>query len=315
MKIVFLDAYTTNPGDLSWEELQKLGEVSFFDRTPQDLIVARAIEAEVLITNKCKITGEIIQKLPALRLICEAATGYDNIDIKAARSQGVKVANVAGYSTESVVQHVFAMLLSHLNRPTYYQEGVCNNRWSRSSDFAYWDNPIPSLSGKTIGIVGYGTIGQAVARVALAFGMEVLATSRSRQAGEEGAVRFGPLRQVLNSSHIVSLHMAANQDTIGMVNASFLSAMRSDAILINTARGAIINDTDLEKWLRLHPDAFALLDVLHQEPPTADHPLVRLRNCSVTPHQAWAGVLARERLIQGITKNIKSYISGTLVSL
>ena len=315
MNIVFLDAYTTNPGDVSWEPLQALGNLTLYDRTHADDILSRAGEAAVIITNKCLITAPIIEALPKLKLICVAATGYNNIDLEAARSRGVQVANVANYSTMSVVQHVFALLLNHLNQVSHYKEGVRLNRWAQSSDFAYTDNPILNLSNMTMGIVGYGTIGKAVARTAVSFGMDVVACKRRPDSPDTPGVKIKTLEEVLRQSDVVSLHVPANESTFHMLNENRLNVLKQNAILINTARGSVIDEAALFNWLNKNPLALALLDVLEQEPPSLNHPLTLLNNCIITPHQAWIGQGARKKLLEGIADNINSFKKGNLVSL
>jgi glycerate dehydrogenase len=315
MNIVFLDAYTTNPGDLSWEPLQALGNLTLYDRTHADDILPRAGDAEVIITNKCLLTAPIIEALPKLKLICVAATGYNNIDLEAARSKDVQVANVANYSTMSVVQHVFALLLNHLNQVNHYKEGVRLNRWAKSEDFAYTDNPILNLSNMTMGIVGYGTIGKAVARTAVSFGMDVLACKRRPDSPDTPGVKIKSLEEVLGQSDVVSLHVPANESTFHMLDENRLNSLKQNAILINTARGSVIDEVALFNWLNKNPLALALLDVLEQEPPRLNHPLTLLNNCIITPHQAWIGQGARKKLLEGIADNINSFKKGDLVSL
>lgn len=315
MRIVFLDAYTTNPGDLDWADLRKLGDLDTYDSTPSDLIVERSISADIVITNKCLLTADVLEQLPHLQLICVAATGYNNIDVEAARARGVSVANVSGYSTDSVVQHVFAMLLSHLNSPSYYSHGVRKGRWSRSTHFAYTDDTIRSVSGLTMGIIGYGCIGQAVARVALALGMSVIAHRRSDVPSPVVGVEMVSLEAVLGAADVVSLHAPATTATTGMIDEAALRLMKQDAILINTARGALIAEDALVDWLRQCRRAVALLDVLAEEPPPAHHPLFSLDNAVITPHQAWIADRSRQCLLKGIEDNIISFNAGTLVSL
>ena len=315
MNIVFLDAYTTNPGDLSWGSLEELGNIKLYPRTAPEDIQKRCINAEVIITNKCLITKELINNLPHLKLICVAATGYNNIDVEAARKQGVKVANVANYSTMSVVQHVFALLLQHLNQVSYYNNGVKLNRWSNSVDFAYTDNPILNLSNMTLGIVGYGTIGKAVARTAVSFGMDVIACKRNPESPDTPGVKLRTFEEVITNADVISLHVPANPSTQHLMNEQSLALLKSNAILINTARGSVIDEKALANCLRKNPMLTALLDVLDKEPPPLDHPLNRLENCVITPHQAWIGQHSRRRLLDGIVDNINSFKRGDLVSL
>jgi glycerate dehydrogenase len=225
------------------------------------------------------------------------------------------VCNVAGYSTQSVVQQVFALLLSAINEPQRYAQGVRAGRWARSEYFAYCDQPIRSLEAMTMGILGFGTIGQAVARVALAMGMRVVAHRRSDKPSPIPGVEMVSRKDLLSRSDVVSLHAPATPDTIDMVDADFLASLKDDCILVNTARGTLIVEQDLADWLSTHPSACALLDVLRVEPPAAHHPLYGLTNCIITPHQAWMGTASRQKLLNGLVKNIKNYQSGTLTSL
>lgn len=315
MKIVFLDTYPANVGDLKWEDLMAVGDLVHFASTPQELVVDRCQGAEIIITNKCMMTDEVMAQLPDLKCICIAATGYDNVDLGAASKLGILVCNVAGYSTSSVVQHVFALLLSTINEPMRYAAGVRAGRWARSSSFAYVDRPIRSLSSMTIGILGYGTIGQAVAKVAVAMGMTVVAYRRTAVPSPIPGVRMVSQNELLRISDVVSLHLPATTHTTDMVDASFLSHLKVDCILINTGRGSLVVEDALAAWLATHPRARALLDVMRQEPPPVSHPLYGLSNCIITPHQAWMGTAARQTLLDGIVSNIKKYVSGTLIGL
>lgn len=312
MKIVFLDAATTSNGDLSLDPIASYGDFVAYEHTKDEDIVERAGEAEILITNKCEIGKNIISALPKLKLICVAATGYNNIDLPAANANGVIVANVSGYSTQSVNQHVFALLLSYLNNPMYYSHGVKLNRWAESRDFSYTDKPIGNIAGKTMGIIGYGTIGKHVARTALSLGMEILAVNRSGTEPDTPGVRLVDIETLLSQSDVISLHASGNPSTKHIINKDTLSKLKATAILINTSRGMLIDEDALYKWLANNKQAAALLDVLTNEPPRAYHPLYGLANCIITPHQAWIGTDARKRLIDGIANNIKSYLSGSL---
>lgn len=316
MKIVFLDAQTVNPGDLSWEALKDEGELVIHSATSTQDLVHRAQGFDIVITNKCKMTAEVIAKLsPTLGCICVAATGYDNIDLSAAKKHRVGVSNVAGYSTESVTQHVFALLLSMVNEPERYSSGVQAGRWAHSDHFAYTGRPIRSLSSMTMGIVGLGTIGQSVAKVALALGMKVVATRKSSRPSPLDGVELVDVQTLAQESDVISLHVPATSETTDLVRKEFLSLLREDAILINTARGALIDEAALYAWLSSHPKAKAGLDVMRSEPPQQDHPLYGRSNCIITPHQAWMGVTARQRLLDGLVQNIKDFKAGTMHSL
>lgn len=312
MKIVFLDRQTLDGPKIDWAELDQHGEVTYYGFTAPTKIVSRAEGAEVIITNKCVIDDAMMSQLPQLRLICVAATGYNNIDIAAANQRDILVANVRNYSTYSVVQHVFAMLLSHRHRVAYYSAGVKQNRWSQSQHFAYTDGPIVNLQGQTMGILGYGTIGKAVARTAHSMGMRVLATKRDLSSPDTPGVELVALPELLAESDVLSLHASGNPTTRHIIDAQALAQMKPTATLINTARGTLVDEEALAHWLREHRGATALLDVLQAEPPAVDHPLFALQNCVITPHQAWIGDRARQILLSGIGNNIAKYRVGEL---
>ncbi|MBT8233703.1 MAG: D-2-hydroxyacid dehydrogenase [Saprospiraceae bacterium] len=310
MKIVFLDAYTLNPGDIDVTELSSLGDIKFYDRSREDEILERCIDASVIITNKCVLTKEIIEKLPELKLIQVAATGYNNIDLETAKNQNITVCNVQGYSTESVVQHTFALLLSYLNNVSRYNREVSRNEWSTKKDFSYWEEPILDLSGLTFGVVGYGKIGSAIADVALAFGMKVLVSHTRELDIQKENLSFHSLDYVLNNVDILSLNAPLNKSTHQLINAETLSKMKSNAILINTSRGGLVNEMDLADAIKKNIIKAALLDVMMEEPPPMNHPLFALDNCIITPHQAWANQGARKKLLNGIIGNIRNFQKG-----
>jgi len=310
--LTILDGQALNPGDLSWDALTELVPTQLYDRTPPEQIVDRAKHSDILIINKTVLSREVLLDLPKLRYICVSATGYNNVDLYTAREKNIWVSNVAGYSTHSVAQHVFALLLHHCNQPRAHIEHVRKGGWSRHPDFAYWLQPIPELHGQTLGIFGFGKIGQAVAKIALAFGMEVLATHRHPERDALPGVPFMPLEELFERSNFVTLHVPLNDSTHRIVNRHLLQRMPPNAILINTGRGPLINDHDLlaaldQGWL-----AAAYLDVLDQEPPPADHPLLQHPRCHITPHQAWGSVQARQTLLQEVVKNVKAFLNGEL---
>lgn len=310
MKIVVLDGYTANPGDVSWGEMEELGACEIHDRTPAAQIVERAREAEILLTNKAIVSGETIRALPNLRYIGVLATGFNIVDVEAAKERGVPVCNVPEYSTPNVAQLVFALILELTNRAGHHSDTVHAGRWSASQDFCYWDGSLIELHGLTLGLVGYGRIAQATARIARAFGMEVLATRRQQPASPQQEVQFVGLDRLFCESDILSLHCPLTPETREMVNASRLGLMERSAFLINTARGALVNEIDLASALNEGRIAGAGLDVLSTEPPPASNPLLSAKNCVITPHIAWATRNARIRLLHVAAENIRSWIAG-----
>lgn len=309
MRIIALDGHTLNPGDLSWEPLRSLGDFVAHDRTPPAEVAARAARAGVVLTNKVAFDRATIAALPDLRLIAVTATGYNIIDTAAARAHGVAVCNVPEYGTPNVAQHVFALLLELTSRTGHHARGVREGRWSASPDWCYWDFPIVELSGLTLGIVGFGRIGRAVANIARAFGMNVIVYRRSA-SGEEASVRAVDLDTLADKSDVISLHCPLTPNNAQMVNAEFIAKMKPAAFLINTARGGLINETDLAAALNEERIAGAGLDVLTTEPPQADNPLLTARNCVVTPHIAWASRPARQRALDVTVANVRLFLEG-----
>jgi len=308
MKTVVLDGFTANPGDLSWKELETLGELVVYERTSADETVARAADADVVLTNKVLITKEVMAQLPRLKYVGVLATGYNVVDIEAAHHRGIIVTNVPAYSTESVAQMVFAHLLTVTNRVEHYAVQNRAERWTNSADFSYSDTLLTELAGKSFGIVGLGNIGKRVAQIAQAFGMNVIALT-SKTTLPEG-IKKASLPELLAQSDVLSLHCPLTPDTHHLINADTLKQMKPTAILINTGRGPLIDDqavADALKAKRLY--AFCA-DVLTEEPPKADNPLLGLPNAYTTPHIAWATVEARARLIQVAIDNVKAFASG-----
>ena len=312
-KIVVLDGFTANPGDLSWQGLEELGEVTVYDRTKAEETAARAAEAEVVLTNKVVVGREVMARLPRLRYIGVLATGYNVVDMEAARERGIVVTNVPAYSTESVAQMVWAHLLTATNRTEHYAIENREGRWSRSPDFCYWDAPLMELSGKTFGIVGLGNIGQRVAQIALAFGMKVKAlTSKDVvPAGVEKAC----LDELLAAADVLSLHCPLTANTRHLMNAETLRQMKPTAILINTGRGPLVDDEAVADALAEGRLAAFCADVLTEEPPKRDNPLLRQPNAFITPHIAWATKEARGRLVQVATDNVRSFLNGSPVNV
>lgn len=311
MKIVVLDGYALNPGDLSWEELKSLGEVEIYDRTSAEETVRRASGAEIILTNKTMLLSDVIGKLPDLKYIGVLATGYNVVDLDITRERGIVVTNVPAYSTMSVAQHVFALILEFFNVPCSLSEGVRNGRWSRNIDFCYWDKTLTELDGLIMGVVGFGKIGQAVARIGEVFGLNVLVHTRSRVSDYENC----SLEELLKKSDIVSLHCPLTPETRGMINAERLGMMKPSALLVNTARGPLVIEQDLADALNNGIIAGACLDVLSQEPPGEDNPLLSARNCIITPHVAWATLAARKRLMKIAVSNVREFLAGSPVNV
>jgi glycerate dehydrogenase len=309
MKIVVLDGFTLNPGDLSWDELETLGECEIHDRTPANEVVKRATGAAIVLTNKTPVTGESISALPELKYIGVLATGYNIVDVAAARRRNIPACNVPAYGTKSVAQHTFALLLELTQHAGHHGGTVRDGRWSKSPDWCYWDYPLIELDGMTIGIVGYGRIGRAVGELALAFGMKVLATSASPKQAPRG-VTFVDLETLFQQSDVVSLHCPLTPQTKNLVNASRLGLMKPAAFLINTSRGPLIDEPALAEALNTGRIAGAGLDVLSVEPPQADNPLLGAKNCLITPHLAWATRAARSRLMRAVVANVRAFLAG-----
>lgn len=310
MKIVVLDGYATNPGDLSWDQLTAMGECIIYDRTSPEELLERASAAEVLFTNKVSITAAHMAALPELKYIGVMATGYNVVDIEAARERGIVVTNIPAYSTPSVGQMVFAHILNIAQRVQHYSDEVHQGAWVNSTDFCFRDTPLIELLGKKIGIVGLGQTGYNTARIAIGFGMKIWAhTSKSRlQLPPE--IKKMELDQLFHECDIISLHCPLTEQTYEMVNARRLALMKPSAILINTGRGQLINEQDLADALNNEKIYAAGLDVLSSEPPRADNPLLSARNCYITPHIAWATTAARERLMTILVENLQAFKAG-----
>lgn len=316
MKIVILDGYTLNPGDLSWEELKKFGDVVIYDRTPADKVVERAEGAEVIFTNKTPVGEDALHQLPSLKYIGVLATGYNIINTEAAKARGIIVANVPGYGTASVVQMTFALLLELCLHVQPHSNAVREGKWSRSADFCFWDYPLVELAGKTLGIIGFGSIGQKVGDVAAAFGMNIIGNSRHRtDQSHRPNFRWAEVPELLQQSDVVSIHCPLFPETKGLINEESLKSMKSSAFLLNTSRGSIIVDEDLADALNNDVIAGAGIDVLSAEPPAKDNPLFTAKNCIITPHIAWATKEARARLMEITVNNLSAFISGNPVNV
>ncbi len=312
MKIVVLDGYTMNPGDNPWDELAALGDLTVHDRTAVTEVAERAGGAEVVLTNKVKLRAKELAELPDLKLIVVTATGFNVVDLEAAREKGVTVCNAPAYSTNAVAQHVFALLFELTNHVGMHDRAVKAGEWSAAPDWTFWKSPLMELSGKTMGIVGFGKIGRRVGELAHAFGMNVLAASRTEKnppAYEEFA--WGSIGDVFSNADVVSLHCPQTLDTTLMVDRKRLAVMKPDAILINTARGGLVDEPVLADVLREGHLRGAALDVVDWEPIADDHPLLTIPRCIITPHLAWAALASRQRLMHIVVENVRAYQQGT----
>lgn len=312
MNIVVTDGYTLNPGDLSWESILALGNVTIYERTAAEDIYERCREADIILTNKVPFTKEVIEKLNSLKLICVTATGYNVIDTAAAKEKGIPVCNVPAYGTASVAQHTIALLLELSNRISVHSQSVANCEWVTANDWCYTKAPIIELAGKTLGIVGLGNIGRQVAMIAAALGMHILYNSRTDK--KLSSYTFTDIPTLFAQSDVVTLHCPLTAENTGFVNMELLKTMQSSAFIINTARGQLINEKDLANALDNNTIAGAALDVLSTEPPKADNPLLHAKNCIITPHNAWISREARKRVMAVTTENIKAFLEGKPVN-
>lgn len=308
-RIVILDGYTANPGDLSWEPLREFGDVIIYDRTTPEETIKRAAGAEIVLTNKVVISREVMEQLPQLRYIGVLATGYNVVDIKAANERGIVVTNIPAYSTMSVAQMVFSHLLAVTNRTEHYAQQNRSGRWSRNPDFCYWDTELTEQAGKTMGIVGLGNIGQRVAQIAIAFGMNVKALTSKASESLPAGIQKVNLQELLATSDVVSLHCPLTDDTHHIINANTIACMRPSAILINTGRGPLVNENDVAAALKENRLRAYCADVLNEEPPRAGNPLLLCENAFITPHIAWATKEARIRLTDMAISNVKAFVN------
>ena len=309
MNIVVLDGFTLNPGDLSWDALRALGPCEVFDRTPPDQVETRAANAAVVLTNKTVLTAASLLRLPALKYIGVLATGTNVVDLAAARARGIPVTSVPAYSTRSVAQTTFALLLELTHHVGHHAQSVRDGRWSNCADFCFWDTPLLELDGLTLGLVGCGRIGRAVAELAPAFGLQVIAHSPSRQNAPP-FVRWAGLDEVFRQSDVLSLHCPLTPQTRHLVNAERLRLMKPTAFLLNTRRGPLVDESALADALNAGSLAGAGLDVLSAEPPPATNPLLQAKNCLITPHYAWATKAARARLLRLAVENVRAFLAG-----
>ena len=310
MKIVILDGYALNPGDLSWEFLNQFGEVTVYDRTPEDLIVSRIGDAEIVILNKCPITAATLDACPSVNLICVLATGYNVVDSAAAKARGIPVCNVPDYGTAAVAQFTFALLLELCHQVGHHAQTVRDGKWCDCPDFCYWETPQMELAGKTLGIIGFGRIGRAVGRIANAFGMKVIAYNRSQCDEDKAIATYVSLEELLTTADIISLHCPLSAENTGMINAVAISKMKDGAILINTARGPLVDEVALRDALACGKLRGAACDVISAEPMKADNPLKDAPNCIVTPHMAWAPLESRKRIQDCTERSIRAFLDG-----
>lgn len=309
MKIVVIDGYTLNPGDLSWSGVEGFGDVTLYDRTPEALIYDRCVYADIILTNKVPIAENIINAAPTLQLICVTATGYNIIDIDAARKRNIMVCNVPNYGTASVAQHTFALLLDLTNRVGINSASVRDGEWQRSKDFCYSKGNLTELSGKTLGVIGYGKIGEQVATIAKAFDMHVIYYNRTQKNTVQA--RYVDLQTLFSSSDVISLHCPLTKDNRQFVNRTLLTHIKPTAWIINTSRGQLIDEKDLAEALNTGQLAGAALDVLSTEPPQHNNPLLQAKNCVITPHTAWMSREARARILRVTEQNLEGFVNGT----
>ncbi|TIH12972.1 D-2-hydroxyacid dehydrogenase [Marinifilum sp. JC120] len=316
MKTIILDGYTLNPGDNPWTGLEEICELTVHDRTEPEDIIERAADADIILTNKTALSAKIIKKLPRLKFISVLATGYNVVDLEAAAARNIPVSNVPGYSPPSVAQHVFALLLNHSNRVAMHDRAVKEGQWAQQKDFCFWNAPLIELAGKKIGIVGFGDIGKKVGTIANSFGMEVLVYApRPKPAPEYTPFSFVSLEELFREADAVSLHCPLTADNEKFVDKKLLSTMKSNAYLINTARGPLINETDLAAALTSGIIAGAALDVVEEEPMMPGNPLSGTPNLTITPHIAWATLEARSRLTDTTVENVKAFLNGKTVNV
>ena len=310
MKIVVLDGYTLNPGDNPWTEVEKLGDLTVYDRTPDNQIVERAQDAEIVLTNKTPLTAETLGQLPKLQFIGVLATGYNVVDTQAARERNIPVSNVPVYGTDSVAEYVFALVTSHLRQPVLHADLVQAGEWQKSGDFSFWRTPLAELAGRTIGIVGFGRIGRRVGEIAAAFKMKVLAHDTYKGNPPEFPFEWSEIDELFAKSDVVTLHCPQTPENTGMVNKELLAKMKPSAFFVNTARGGLVAEKELAEALNSDVIAGAACDVVSSEPIKSDNPLLKAKNILITPHIAWAAKEARIRLMGTTAENIAAFQAG-----
>ncbi len=314
--VVVLDGYALNPGDLSWDALSLFGTVQVYDRTPADQVQSRIDDADIVLTNKTKLDAQTIGLCRSVRYIGVLATGYNVVDVAAARKQGIVVTNIPAYGTMAVAQFAIALLLELCSHVACHDEAVHQKRWEQSADFCFWDKPLVELSGKTMGIIGFGAIGQAVGRIAAALGMDVLAyTHHPNPDVQIPGCRYAQLKDVLELSDVISLHCPLNEGTREIINAATISRMKDGVMIINNSRGPLIDEQALADALRSGKVGAAAVDVLSEEPPASGNPLLDAPNCIITPHISWAAYESRRRLMDIAVENISAYVQGSAVNV
>ena len=315
MKIVVLDGYAANPGDLSWDGMKALGQLKVYDRTAPEEVLKRVNDANIVLTNKVVLSAELLSQLPQLKYIGVLATGYNVVDTAAARKQGIVVTNIPAYSTDSVAQLTFAHILNITNRVGHYASQNRNGRWSSNPDFVYWDTPLIELNGKTLGIVGLGNIGMKVATIARQFGMDVFAMTSKNSSDLPAGIQKTTFDGLLGISDVLSLHCPLTEQTHHLIDAKALKKMKRGAILINTGRGPLVDEQAVAKALQGGQLLGYGADVMSVEPPSADNPLLQCENAYLTPHIAWATLEARQRLMQIAVENVQAFIEGKPVNV
>ncbi len=316
LKIVVLDGYTLNPGDLSWDGIRQLGELVVYDRTPSEKTIERIGDADIILTNKVLLTKEILMQTPSVKYIGVIATGYNVVDIEIAKELGIIVTNVPAYSTASVAQLVFAFILELCHHVGEHSREVHNGAWTKSIDFSFWNYPLVELAGKTLGIIGFGAIGQATAKIAAAFGMNILFFNRTRKPElETDIIRFAELDDVLSKSDFISLHCPLTNETKALINKHTIAKMKDGAFLINTSRGDVLVEQDVAEALNSGKLAGVGVDVVSIEPIKEDNPLLKAKNCIITPHFAWAAKESRVRLMDTLIKNIQAFLDNNSINV
>lgn len=314
MKIVVLDGHALNPGDLSWDFLWQFGEFTVYERTPEDLIVPRIGDAEIILLNKTPITAATLDACPSIKLICVLATGYNVVDCQAAKERCIPVCNVPDYGTAAVAQFIFALLLELCHQVGHHAQTVREGKWCESPDFCYWDTPQMELAGKTMGIIGFGRIGRAVGKIANAFGMKVIAYNHSQCEEGKAIGSYVNLEELLMSADVISLHCPLSSENTGMINAETIAKMKDGVILLNTARGPLVDEAAITAALESKKVRGFACDVVSAEPMKADNPLKSAPNCIVTPHMAWAPVESRKRIQDCTERSIRAFLEGSPIN-
>ncbi len=315
LKAVILDGYTENPGDISWDPIGKLVDLTVYPRTAPDKIIERGKDADILIVNKVSLTRELLKDLPKLKFVATLATGYNQLDCEALKEKGIPVSNIPAYSTNAVAQMVFAYILELINKVSEYTADVKSGTWSKCEDFCYWNSPLYELDGKTLGIIGFGKIGARVSQIATAFGMKILCYTPSGKKEGFPNVTFTDMDTVIGNSDFITVHCPLTPATNGLINAEFIGKMKENSYIINTARGPVANENDVATALRNGTLAGYGTDVLSTEPPKEDNPLLTAPNCLITPHIAWAAYETRLRLMGILEENIKAYLNGAPINV